>query len=249
VKKVHLILDKAVVGPLPTSPLWFRSPQRSGPLSSRPSRSPTSESEPFMERDPIHCLTCHERARYRRGCCPRCIGRHRKAVAAGKATWTELLQFGLVLPARPLGSAWRRAVVGLLGALVLTGCARKTPGVGGGAAPAPAAPAVEVEAPNGKAIADPVLRESREQADAILNSLLAGKFDQDPALLPVARKLKGFQSWTINSQKLVRADAAEFRGTLTSPTVRAGFDMTLVKQANGKWAVATFSGPNRLPGN
>jgi hypothetical protein len=103
---------------------------------------------------------------------------------------------------------------------------------------------VEVEAPKGKAIADPVLRESREQANAILDGLLAGKFDQDPDLSPVARKLKGFGSSLITSQKLVRNDAAEFGATFTSPAGRAGFDMMLVKQVSGKWAVAKFSGPN-----
>jgi hypothetical protein len=48
-----------------------------------------------------------------------------------------------------------------------------------------------VDAPKGKDIADPVLRESREQADVILDGLLTGKFDEDANLSPVARKLKG----------------------------------------------------------
>ncbi len=93
-------------------------------------------------------------------------------------------------------------------------------------------------------MADPVLREAREQADEILGSLLAGKFDNDPDLWPVARKVKGYRSCTIKSQKIVREGAADFRGVLDSPTGRARFEMTLVKQVGGKWAVGTFSGPD-----
>ena len=134
---------------------------------------------------------------------------------------------------------------GGLAILLLPSCTRPVPVAGGGgAAPAPAAPAVAVDAPKGKDIADPVLRESREQADAILDGLLAGKFDQDSNLSPVARKLKGYQSWSVTSQKMTRPDAAEFGGTLAGPAGQAAFDMLLVKQQSGKWAVATFSGPN-----
>jgi hypothetical protein len=85
---------------------------------------------------------------------------------------------------------------------------------------------------------------AREQADATLGGLLAGKFDNDADLSPVARKLKGYQSASVKSQKIVRDGAAEFGGVLTGPASRARFDMTLVKQASGKWAVGTFSGPN-----
>ena len=127
--------------------------------------------------------------------------------------------------------------------LLITSCARPVPvGGGGGGAPAPLAPAVD--APKGKDIADPVLRESREQADAILDGLLNGRFDQDSNLSPVALKLKGFRSCSITSQKMTRPDAAQFGGALTGPAGQAGFDMLLVKQQSGKWAVATFSGPN-----
>jgi hypothetical protein len=100
------------------------------------------------------------------------------------------------------------------------------------------------DAPRGEAIADPVLRQAREEADSILDGLLAGKFDQDQDLWPVARKVKGFQSWAIKSQKVVREGAAEFQGVLTRPGDAAGFKVTLVKQASGKWAVGAFSGPN-----
>ena len=132
-----------------------------------------------------------------------------------------------------------------LAALLLPSCTRPVPVAGGGGvAPALPAPAAAVDAPKGKDIVDPVLRESREKADAILDGLLAGKFDQDADLSPVARKRKGYQSWSITSQKMARPDAATFGGELAGPAGRAAFDMLLVKQQTGHWAVATFSGPN-----
>jgi hypothetical protein len=142
----------------------------------------------------------------------------------------------------PLNSAWcwHAALAGLLFTLVC-GCG---PAARGPAGAAPAAKPLEPDAPEGEAIADPVLREAREQADAILDGLLAGKFDQDQELWPVARKLKGFQSASIKSEEIVRAGAADFRGILIGPAGRARFDMHLVKQKNGKWAVGTFGGPN-----
>ena len=100
------------------------------------------------------------------------------------------------------------------------------------------------DAPKGEAIADPVLRQARVQADSLLDGLLAGKFDQDQDLWPVARKLKGFTSWAIKSQKIVREGTAEFQGVLTRPEGAAQFKVTLVKQASGEWAVGAFSGPN-----
>ena len=94
-----------------------------------------------------------------------------------------------------------------------------------------------------QAINDLVLREGREAAETILDGLIAGRFDQNQDLWPVANKLKGYQSWSIKSQQLVRQDAADFGGLLTSAPAKRRFDMTLVKQADGKWAVGTFSGP------
>src|SRR3954453_6740040 len=96
----------------------------------------------------------------------------------------------------------------LLLALACTGCQPAAPK--GGGAPAPMAE--EPEAPKAEAIADPVLREAREQVDAVLTDLLAGKLDQDENLAPVARKLKGYQSWSIKSQQLVRDGVVDFRG-------------------------------------
>jgi hypothetical protein len=103
--------------------------------------------------------------------------------------------------------------------------------------------AEELDAPTGEAIADPVLREARAQVDEVLADLLAGKLDQDEKVAPVARKLKGYQSWSIKSQQLVQDGAADFRGVLTAPGARASFDIHFVKQGSGKWAIGTFGGP------
>ena len=110
---------------------------------------------------------------------------------------------------------------------------------------AAAAGANQTDAPKGAAIADPVLREAREQFDGIMGELLAGKFDADPDLWPVARKLKGFQAWSIQSQRIAWEKAAEFKGVLTGADARSHFAVTVVKQASGKWAIGTFSGPYR----
>jgi hypothetical protein len=126
-------------------------------------------------------------------------------------------------------------------ALTVAGCRPAAPG--GGGAPAPAPQAEEPDSPKGEAIADPALREARDQADAVLAGLLAGKFDQDPDLWPAARKLKGYQSAAVKSQKLTGENAAEFEGALSGSAGRARFGLLLVKQQSGKWAVATFSGP------
>ena len=142
---------------------------------------------------------------------------------------------------------WAAGVVVVSFALSIGGCRPVAPGGGGG--PALASPAEEPDAQKGEVVADPVLREARDQADAILGGLLAGKFDNDPDLAPVARKVKGYQSSAIKTQQLIRDGAVDFRGVLAGQSGRARFNMTLVKQANGKWAVGEFSGPNpeKLP--
>jgi hypothetical protein len=105
------------------------------------------------------------------------------------------------------------------------------------------AAADEAAAPKGNAIADAVLREARDEADEVLHGLLAGMFDQDENLAVVAEKVKGYTSWSIRSQKIVRGGMAEFQGILSNPAAKATFTMLLVKQAGGQWAVAMFSGP------
>ncbi|HEV3446487.1 MAG TPA: hypothetical protein VG099_17720 [Gemmataceae bacterium] len=106
------------------------------------------------------------------------------------------------------------------------------------------AAADEAAAPKGNAIADPVLREARDEADEVLHGLLAGMFDQDENLAVVAEKVKGYTSWSVRSQKIVKAGMAEFHGILSSPAGKATFTMLLVKQTGGQWAVGMFSGPN-----
>jgi hypothetical protein len=105
------------------------------------------------------------------------------------------------------------------------------------------AAADEAAAPKGNAIADPALREARDQADEVLHGLLVGMFDQDENLAVVAEKVKGYTSWSIRSQKIVKGGMAEFQGMLSSPAAKATFTMLLVKQTGGQWAVAMFSGP------
>jgi hypothetical protein len=130
-----------------------------------------------------------------------------------------------------------RIGLGFLLTFVLAGCRREVPN------PAPAVPE-QLDAPKGDAIADPVLRQARQQADATFEGLLAGKFDGDPNLGPVAKKVKGYQSYSVKSQQTVREGAAEFGGVLSGPAGRARFLMTLVKQQDGVWGVSGFSGPN-----
>jgi hypothetical protein len=91
---------------------------------------------------------------------------------------------------------------------------------------------------------DAALREARKQADAILTDLLAGKLDNAPDLWSVARKLKGYDVYSIESQNIDSDRAAHFGGMLSRSAGRARFEMVLVKQQSGNWAVATFSGPN-----
>jgi hypothetical protein len=117
-----------------------------------------------------------------------------------------------------------------------------------GSAPQDAAPVIsssdDPSAPRGNAIADPVLREARDEAEAVLLGLVSGKFDDDENLSLVAEKVKGYTSWSVTSQKIVKNGSAEFKGTLSSPSGRARFSMMLVKQAGGRWAVGIFSGPD-----
>jgi hypothetical protein len=122
----------------------------------------------------------------------------------------------------------------------IAGCRQAPP-----PAPAPPAPVIAApDAPKGDAIADLILREARQQADAILDDMLAGKLQNDPDTAPVAKKLKGYQSASIKSQEIIREGAAKFGGVLTKQTSQHRFEMILVKQQNGNWAIGTFSGPN-----
>jgi hypothetical protein len=54
------------------------------------------------------CLACRERLPRQRGLCERCLGRVRKAIAAGQTTWERLEAQGLALPPQKMGEAWMR---------------------------------------------------------------------------------------------------------------------------------------------
>jgi hypothetical protein len=93
---------------------------------------------------------------------------------------------------------------------------------------------------------NPLVKEAKPDTEGILNDLLAGKDDNDPDLGPVARKVKGYQSWSIERQSLDPDDpkAVNFTGTLKGPKGEATFTASMKKQQNGKWMIGHFSGPN-----
>src|SRR5262249_48125165 len=94
---------------------------------------------------------------------------------------------------------------------------------------------------------DPMVKEARSDTEAILNDLLAGKLDSDTSLAPVARKLKGFRSWSIETQNIDPSHdpkAVKFTGTLKGPQGEATFVAMMVKQENGKWMIGSFKGPD-----
>lgn len=92
----------------------------------------------------------------------------------------------------------------------------------------------------------PVVKEARADTEVVLNDLLAGKYEEDSNFAVLDRKLKGFQSWSIETQKMDADDprAVNFSGTLKGPRGEATFTALMVKQQNGKWMIGTFSGPN-----
>ena len=93
---------------------------------------------------------------------------------------------------------------------------------------------------------EPMVKEARSDTEVVLNDLLTGKLDNDPSLAPVARKLKGFQSWSIETQNIDRENpkTVKFRGTLKGPQGEATFVASMVKQQNGKWMIGYFQGPD-----
>jgi hypothetical protein len=137
-----------------------------------------------------------------------------------------------------IGFAWLACASA--GLIPVAGCGPAAPT----GKPSPPAVAEEPDAPMGAAIADPALREARDQADSTLAGLLTGNFGNDPDLAPVAKKMKGYQAASIKAQEIVREGTAQFRGLLTGPAGQATFKMTLVKQRDGHWSIGAFSGPN-----
>jgi hypothetical protein len=77
-----------------------------------------------------------------------------------------------------------------------------------------------------------------------ITGLLDGRFDDRPDLQPIARRLRGYRTWSVTSQRMAGENAAEFEGIVTEPAAQARFTATLVRQASGNWKVGTFSGPD-----
>ena len=93
----------------------------------------------------------------------------------------------------------------------------------------------------------PQAREAVAATTDILDRLLAGKLDEDPNLSPVARKVKGYRTWSITTAASVAGEppAWNFGGTLDGGARgSARFSVRMVRQRNGGWAVGSFSGPN-----
>ena len=113
------------------------------------------------------------------------------------------------------------------------------------AAPPAPAPAPAPNAPVKDDRDDPLVKEALPDTEAVLTDLLAGKYDDDPDLAPVARKVKGYRSWTIDRQERDpdHRTAVNFTGTLTGPTGQATFTASMVKQRNGKWMIGYFMPP------
>ena len=79
-----------------------------------------------------------------------------------------------------------------------------------------------------------------------LDDLLAGKLNADPTFAPIARKVSAFQSWSITSiTQQDQSTSRTFVGTLNSGNSVANFSIQMVKQKDGSWQVAIFSGPDR----
>jgi hypothetical protein len=124
-------------------------------------------------------------------------------------------------------------------------------GIGVGCSNSPPPPAKVSTAPAGDQKQEddrdnPMVKEARSDTEAVLKDLLAGKYDDDPNFAPVARRVKSFQSWSIESQHIDpdNPKAVNFRGTLKGPHGEETFTASMVKQQNGKWMIGYFQGPN-----
>ena len=93
---------------------------------------------------------------------------------------------------------------------------------------------------------DPVSLEARAMAGKIMDRLLTGQLEEgdESGLATVAKALKGFDAWVIESQQKAEQGRSTISGRLTGPSGQAGFSVVIVKQESGKWMVGTFSGPN-----
>ena len=131
----------------------------------------------------------------------------------------------------------------------VAGCEK--PRAGTPAAPAPATAPAPGFAPAllAAGAADPDLKAARAAASDTLDGLLSGRYDNDRDLAPVARKVRGYTSWSVASQEKQSHGAGapaswDFTGTLAAPGSAAGFTASLFKQGDGTWAVGSFDGPH-----
>ena len=107
--------------------------------------------------------------------------------------------------------------------------------------PAPAPVAAEKDDAD-----DPIVKEAKADTDGVLKNVLAGKTDNDSMLDHLSAKLNGFDSATIERQKLVPGElkSVRFDGTLKGRRGEAKFSLLMVEQESGKWAIATFGEPS-----
>lgn len=100
----------------------------------------------------------------------------------------------------------------------------------------PTPPKVSTPAPEEQEQKDdrdnPMVREAMSDTEKVLNDLLAGKYDEDPNWAILAKKLKGFQSWSITTRNIDpdHPQAVNFGGTLKGQQVEATFTASMVKQ-------------------
>jgi len=128
-------------------------------------------------------------------------------------------------------------------AAITSGCGKPV-----AVAPTLAPPAAPTGAPRQDADETPLVKEVRAETGTILDDLLAGKYDDDPSYAPIARKLKGFRSWSIQTAALDKDSppTVKVEGTLVGANRDATFSALIVKQeATGRWMIGSFNGPNQ----
>jgi hypothetical protein len=94
---------------------------------------------------------------------------------------------------------------------------------------------------------DPELGAAQAATTNALDALLAGTLAADDPLAPVARKVAGYQTWSVTARTPVAGPppAWDFSGTLAAaPGRSARFTVRMVKQQSGHWAVGLFRGPD-----
>jgi hypothetical protein len=90
------------------------------------------------------------------------------------------------------------------------------------------------------------LSAAQTAATALLDDLIARKFDGDPELGVLANKLSEYHGWNVYKQTGGEKQWV-FTGYFHSINGWADFALTMVKQGDGSWKMATMSGPTRKP--